>query len=146
MLLLIDTAGDWCRVAIADAGRVVAASEIGAARGHGERFFDMLAELPADWKTTLAAVAVHCGPGGFTGLRAGIAAATGLAAGYGVPLIGVKADDLAGSASGTALEAMATAAAGRLEAGQFGAVPVYALPPRVTLSGSSGPRLLDDPA
>jgi tRNA threonylcarbamoyladenosine biosynthesis protein TsaB len=65
----------------------------GARPGHAERVLelaaDALAAAGARWADA-ERIAVGVGPGGFTGLRIGIATAQGLARGLGVPLIGVS--------------------------------------------------------
>jgi len=48
------------------------------------------------------AILVDCGPGSFTGLRVGLAAAHGLAIGWGVPLAGYSSMALLAAASGAA--------------------------------------------
>lgn len=55
-------------------------------RGHAERLVPMIAELPGGGRAD--AVLVDCGPGSFTGIRVGIAAARGLGIGWGVPVYG----------------------------------------------------------
>jgi tRNA threonylcarbamoyladenosine biosynthesis protein TsaB len=77
-----------------------------AARPHATR-------LPADLLSMLAAsgltlaqvdlLAVCLGPGGFTGLRVGIAAIQGLALATGIPVAGVSALDALGAAGADAL-------------------------------------------
>jgi len=59
---------------------------------HSERILPAVASLLQTLGASLsglAAIAVSCGPGSFTGLRAGIAAAKGLAFSLGVPLYGI---------------------------------------------------------
>jgi tRNA A37 threonylcarbamoyladenosine modification protein TsaB len=62
------------------------------ARGHAERLLPLLAETLAEagrgW-ADLDALAVCTGPGNFTGLRIGVAAARGLALALGRPAVGV---------------------------------------------------------
>ena len=61
-------------------------------RGHAERLFPMIDELMAEAGCSpgdLSRIAVCTGPGSFTGLRVGVAAARGLALGLGIPAIGV---------------------------------------------------------
>lgn len=98
-----------------------------------------LAEAGASGSDLLA-VAVTVGPGGFTGLRAGMALASGLAAGAGAPLVAVSTGEALAAALPEALRATrATLAAldskrGRLFVERFAAgpgVPVSLGPPVV---------------
>ena len=50
-------------------------------RGHAERLVPMIAELLGGRRPD--AILVDCGPGSFTGVRVGLAAAHGLAIGWG---------------------------------------------------------------
>ncbi len=63
-------------------------------RGQAERLFPMLHELQHEYGirwTDIAAIGVGTGPGNFTGIRIGVAAARGLALSLGVPTVGVTA-------------------------------------------------------
>jgi tRNA threonylcarbamoyladenosine biosynthesis protein TsaB len=101
-VLAIETATREGSVAVADATGVLASRAGDRERPHGTR-------LPGDALEVLAAAghrletidlfAVCLGPGAFTGLRVGIAAAQGLAFALGRPIVGISA-----------LEALATAA------------------------------------
>ncbi len=66
------------------------------ATGQAERLMSLLAELlveaGAGW-SDLAGIGVCTGPGNFTGVRIGVAAARGLALGLGRPAIGVSRFD-----------------------------------------------------
>lgn len=90
-ILAIDTATDGCSVAVlAD---VIRATRGGpCARGHAEALMPMVAGAMAEAGLSfrdLDAVVAVVGPGGFTGLRAGLAAARGLALAAAVPCFGV---------------------------------------------------------
>lgn len=84
--LVIETATAACSVALIERSRVVAAAHEVVGRGHAERLVPMIAELPDGGRAD--AILVDVGPGSFTGIRVGIAAARGLGLGWGVPVHG----------------------------------------------------------
>jgi tRNA threonylcarbamoyl adenosine modification protein YeaZ len=86
MLLVIDSATAACSVALAAGSTLVAEAHDVVGRGHAERLIPMIQELLRGRRP--AAILVDCGPGSFTGLRVGLAAAHGLAIGWGVALTG----------------------------------------------------------
>ena len=86
MLLVIDSATPACSVALVESGRVVAERHEVVGRGHAERLIPMIEDLLEGRRPQ--AILVDCGPGSFTGVRVGLAAAHGLAIGWQVPLSG----------------------------------------------------------
>ena len=84
--LVIETATAACSVALVENGIVVAAIHEVVGRGHAERLIPMIAELPDGGRAD--AIRVDCGPGSFTGVRVGLAAARALGLGWGVPVTG----------------------------------------------------------
>jgi tRNA threonylcarbamoyladenosine biosynthesis protein TsaB len=86
MRLVIETAGLACSVALFDGDRLVAAIHEEVMRGHAERLLPMIAELPNGGQAD--AILVDCGPGSFTGVRVGLAAAQGLGIGWQIPVCG----------------------------------------------------------
>ncbi len=113
-LLAIDTAFEACSVAVAaDNGAPVIRTEI-VDRAHAERLMPMIEDAMGAAGLALAdldRIAVTVGPGSFTGLRIGIAAARGLALVTGADAVGV------GTLAVHAEEARA----------EFGACPILAL-------------------
>ncbi len=95
--LVIDTATAACSVALVEGGAVVARIHEVVGRGHAERLVPMIAELPDGGRA--ARIAVDCGPGSFTGVRVGIAAARGLGLGWGVPVHGYSSVALIAAAA-----------------------------------------------
>ncbi len=91
-LLAIEGALARCSCAVLADGQVLAEQAAEAARGHPSLLPAMAAAVLARAglrAPALDAVAVGVGPGGFTGLRAALALAEGIAQGAGVPLLGV---------------------------------------------------------
>lgn len=90
-LLAIDTSGSRLQLALARQGwGDTLVEEI--AKGHAEILFDRIASLLARHDLAyadLSRIAVTTGPGSFTGLRIGIAAARGLGLSLDLPVIGV---------------------------------------------------------
>ena len=86
MILVIDTATAACSVALVDEDRVMDERHELVGRGHAERLVPMVETLLAGRRPD--SILVDCGPGSFTGVRVGLAAAHGLTIGWGVPLAG----------------------------------------------------------
>lgn len=104
LILALDGALARCSAALWRDGEVLAERVALAGRGHGALLPPMAQQVLTG---TPDAVAVTVGPGSFTGLRAAIALAQGLAAGFGVPVLGVTVADAlreqVGAVSGRAL-------------------------------------------
>lgn len=91
MILAIDTSAGQCAVALLD-GDDVWRDRAEMTRGHAEALFPMIESVMARAGAEivdLTRIAVCTGPGSFTGLRVGIAAARGLALGRGIDAVGV---------------------------------------------------------
>lgn len=88
MLLAFDTSSAACTAALFDGDRCVDQRDELIGRGHSERLVPMIAELMDGRAAT--EILVGIGPGSFTGIRVAIAAAHGLAIGWGVELKGMS--------------------------------------------------------
>ena len=91
-ILAIDASLSRCSVALLGDGRLLAQRVRDGDRGHAAALPPMAAAVLEEAglrATDLDAVAAVVGPGGFTGLRAALALAHGIALGAGLPVIGV---------------------------------------------------------
>jgi tRNA threonylcarbamoyladenosine biosynthesis protein TsaB len=90
-ILALDTALMSCGVAVV-AGKAICRRVEPRARGHAERLMPLVGEVLAEAGlgfTDLDLIAVTTGPGTFTGLRIGLAAAQGLGLALHIPVVGV---------------------------------------------------------
>lgn len=85
-LLAIETATTACSIALIEHGMVIDAAHEIVGRGHAERLLPMIASLQRGGRAD--AICVDVGPGSFTGIRVGVAAARALGFGWGVPVQG----------------------------------------------------------
>jgi len=95
-VLAIDTALEACSAAVLDTerGQTTASETMDMARGHAEALMPLVARVldraHIEFFSGIDRIAVTTGPGSFTGLRVGIAAARGLALAAGRPAIGLS--------------------------------------------------------
>lgn len=94
-LLAIDTALAACSAAVLDTaeGGIVASESLAMTRGHAEALMPLVARVMQASGTAfrdLDRIVVTNGPGSFTGLRVGVAAARGLGVALTRPVIGVS--------------------------------------------------------
>jgi len=104
-LLAFDVTAAACSAAVlGGSGEVLAHAARMAERGHSELLMPMLRDVLGAAGTKvgdLGLIAVTTGPGTFTGIRIGLAAARGLALAGGVPLLGVTSFDAVAAAVAT---------------------------------------------
>lgn len=86
LTLAIDSATEACSVALFRDGELIAGDYRMLGRGHAEALVPMIAALPDRGRA--ARIAVALGPGSFTGVRVGLAAARALALAWGAEVVG----------------------------------------------------------
>ena len=109
-LLAIETATAACSVALLEDGALIAERHEIVGRGHAERLVPMIAELPGNGRAD--AILVDCGPGSFTGVRVGLAAARALGLGWGADVRGFSSLAVIAAAATQTPDAIAVAIAG----------------------------------
>jgi tRNA threonylcarbamoyl adenosine modification protein YeaZ len=120
MILAFDTSSSACTAALFDgSGACVAKADEQIGRGHAERLVPMIAELMGG--SSAERILVGVGPGSFTGIRVAIAAAHGLAIGWGAEIVGMSSLALLAAGNG-AVGAAIQGGHGELFVQQFDAV------------------------
>lgn len=84
--LAIECATEACSAALFEAATLIEGRYTVLGRGHAERLVPLIAELPG--KGRADRIIVSLGPGSFTGVRIGLAAARALGLAWGVPVLG----------------------------------------------------------
>ncbi len=93
IVLGFDASLSTCGVAVWRDGQVLARESMAMDRGQAERLMPMITEAMSAAGiefATLDRIGVGCGPGSFTGVRVGLAAARGLALVTGCPVVGIS--------------------------------------------------------
>lgn len=94
--LAIDTSAQFCAACLYDleTSIVVSSESRDIGRGHAEVLMDVIAKCMANIEySEVSSLTVTIGPGSFTGVRVGMAAARGLSLSLGIPLAGVSTLD-----------------------------------------------------
>lgn len=144
--LVIDTALHACSAALFDGERLIAGRHEIIGRGHAERLVPLVAELMAEAGADRAdEVLVDVGPGSFTGIRVGVAAARAFGLAWGAPVRGFASTALVAAGVGGAVHVALDASRGEVyfqsfaEDGALG--PVEALTPEAAARRAAGGRV-----
>ncbi|AHE54480.1 tRNA (adenosine(37)-N6)-threonylcarbamoyltransferase complex dimerization subunit type 1 TsaB [Sphingomonas sanxanigenens] len=146
--LVIETATAACSVALLEGDRVIAATHEVVGRGHAERLMPMIAALPDGGRAD--AILVGCGPGSFTGVRVGVAAARALALGWSVPVNGyptlalLAATTLSQANAPSTLAIAMTGGHGQLFVQRFAGSPVRPLDALASLTPADAAHAVPD--
>jgi len=103
IILALDTAGVDCSAAVYDSSSDTMLGSVSETigRGHAERLIDLIDAALARAGMSLqdiGRIAVSVGPGSFTGIRVGVAAARGFALSLGIKSVGVSTLDVLAAA------------------------------------------------
>ncbi|UVO54769.1 tRNA (adenosine(37)-N6)-threonylcarbamoyltransferase complex dimerization subunit type 1 TsaB [Sphingomonas sp. SUN039] len=151
-LLAIETATSACSVALIEDGRVVASDHVVVGRGHAERLLPMIAALPDGGRGD--AILVDVGPGSFTGIRVGVAAARALGFAWDVPVAGYASLALLAATDGGRADTVVAIEGGHGElfVGRYGGDPlreidpVRSMPFDAAVSGICADRIIGNAA
>ncbi|MCL6740910.1 tRNA (adenosine(37)-N6)-threonylcarbamoyltransferase complex dimerization subunit type 1 TsaB [Sphingomonas sp. RB56-2] len=147
MILALDTSTTACTAALLERdGTIVASRDELIGRGHAERLVPMIKEMLDGHVPSKILVGV--GPGSFTGLRVGIAAAHGMAIGWSVPLSGMNSLALLAASAPAGEGKVAAAIAGghgELFVQTFDRKKLTATGPVLNLTPEAAARKVDAP-
>lgn len=148
LILALDTALKCCSVAILDGETVRADLHERLEKGHAERLAPMAIDALAAARLVvkdLDRVGVVIGPGGFAGVRVGLAFARGLALGTGLDVVGVTSlAALAGAVQGgkeTLIAPVIDARRGQVYAALYGPDLTIRIPPFVAAPDEARAKL-----
>lgn len=143
MILVIDSATAACSAALIDGDHLIDERHEVVGRGHAERLVPMIEELLAGRRPQ--SILVDCGPGSFTGVRVGLAAAHGLAIGWGIPVTGYSSLALiaAGAAGPHPVAVVLQGGHGQLFVQTYGADPLVPLDTLQSLSPEDAAAAID---
>jgi tRNA threonylcarbamoyladenosine biosynthesis protein TsaB len=144
MILAIDTSTAACTAALFDgSGACIGRRDEVIGRGHAERLVPMISELLEG--RSASRILVGVGPGSFTGIRVGVAAAHGLAIGWDAELAGMSSLALiaAGVATDIPIAAAMRGGHGELFVQQFGAEPLHPSSELLNLSPAEAAARID---
>ncbi|MDB5691305.1 MAG: tsaB [Alphaproteobacteria bacterium] len=144
MILVIETASAACSAALIEGEALIDERHEIVGRGHAERLLLLIEELLRGRRPD--AILVDLGPGSFTGVRVGLAAAQGLRIGWGVPLHGFSSAALLAVQAGGREAAIAISGGhGQLFVQSFGHDPLAPRDPLRSLPPEEAARVIRAP-
>lgn len=133
--LAISTSSPALSLALFDGDTLIGHDHRIIGRGHAEALIPAIIALMGSGRAD--AIIVDIGPGSFTGIRIGIAAARALGLAWGVPVTGCTAGALVAAAAGVPATIRLDAGRGQVLVQDFAAD--FAAGPIATIAGDGGP-------